>query len=193
MKKQKQLSDCEAIIAKSQGCFYDIGRALYEIQQHKLYKQALFDTFESYTRVRWDMGRSQAYRMISAYKVMYNLSPIGDKLPANESQARPLIQLDPITQRKIWQDFLSSGMDITALNIRKFIRSAGRRKPSCADTGDQISTDYMAAVNQMLEQVRQARQDGWEQTSRQAALLWHRVIRENILSGRSGTHAQPDP
>ena len=47
---------------------------------------------------------------------------------------------------------------------------------------EQISTEYMAAVKAMIEQVRVAQHDHWQTTSRQAALLWHRVIREKILS-----------
>jgi hypothetical protein len=33
----------------------------------------------------------------------------------------------------------------------------------------------------MIDQVRVARQDHWQGTSRQAALLWNRVVREKIL------------
>jgi len=44
----------------------------------------------------------------------------------------------------------------------------------------------MAAVQQVMEQVRMAQHDHWQQTSRQAALLWNRVIREKILSKGTG-------
>lgn len=44
----------------------------------------------------------------------------------------------------------------------------------------------MAAVKAMLEQVRAARNDHWQKTSRQAAMIWHRVIQENILSKEAG-------
>ncbi len=54
------------------------------------------------------------------------------------------------------------------------------------DLTDQISDEYMVAVQQMMEQVRIAQHDHWQQTSRQAALLWNRVIREKILSKGAG-------
>jgi len=51
-----------------------------------------------------------------------------------------------------------------------------------ADLTDQISKEYMDAVAGMLEQVRIAQNDLWQKTSRQAGVLWNRVIREKILS-----------
>ncbi|MCP4021621.1 MAG: DNA methylase [Desulfobacteraceae bacterium] len=186
MKQQNRLSHLETVIARNQRHFCDIGRALNEIRKNRLYKLALFETFEAYTRARWDMGRAYAYRLIKSYKVVCNLSPIGDILPANECQVRPLAQLELIEQRKVWQGFLNSGMEITALNIKKFIGARTVDKNNPVDLTDQISDEYMAAVQQMMEQVRMAQHDHWQQTSRQAALLWNRVIREKILSKGTG-------
>ncbi len=192
MEQQNRLSHLETVIARNQGHFCDIGRALNEIRKNRLYKLALFETFEAYTRTRWDMGRAYAYRLIKSYEVVCNLSPIGDILPANECQVRPLAQLELIEQRKVWQGFLNSGMEITALNIKKFIGTRTvdnlkvRPKNDPVDLTDQISDEYMAAVQQVMEQVRMAQHDHWQQTSRQAALLWNRVIREKILSKGAG-------
>ena len=182
MDREDKLLQLETVIARNQAHFCDIGRALNEIRKNRLYKLALFETFEAYTRARWDMGRAQAYRLIKSYEVVCNLSPIGDILPANECQVRPLAQLEFIEQRKVWQGFLNSGMDITALNIKKFIGARMVDKNALVDLTDQISDQYMAAVKLMMEQVRMAQHDLWHQTSRQAALLWNRVIREKILS-----------
>lgn len=110
------------------------------------------------------------------------MSPIGDILPANECQVRPLAQLEPVKQRKVWKNFLNSGMEITALNIKKFIGNRAGTKNNPADLSNQISREYMTTVQLMMEQVRVAQHDHWQQTSRQAALLWNRVIKEKILS-----------
>jgi hypothetical protein len=177
-----RLIHLENMIAHSQEHFYKMGRALKEIRDNRLYKLALFETFEVYTKARWDMGRSHAHRLIEAYGLIKILSPIGDILPANESQVRPLVQLKPIEQRKAWKNFLNTGMEMTALNIKKFIK--GNReadKNGLADLSDQISREYMVAVQVMLEQVCVAQHDHWQKTSRQAALLWNRVICEKIL------------
>jgi len=77
-------------------------------------------------------------------------------------------------------------MEITASNIKQFIASANTdktgNKGEVVDLTDQVSKAYMDAVQAMLDQVRQAQQDHWQKTSRQAGLLWNRVILERILS-----------
>jgi hypothetical protein len=182
-----RLTHLEDTIAKNQYRFVEIGKALKEIRDTRLYKLTLFETFEAYGRVRWDMGRSQIYRLINAYSVVHNLSPNGDILPGNEAQVRPLVQLDPSEQRKVWKDFLNTSMDITAPNIKKFICERKRsKKNKPADQTDQISSDYMNAVQEMLGQIRLAQNDHWQKTSRQAALLWNQVIREKIVSKGAG-------
>ena len=182
--QQDRLISLERLIARNQGLFYEIGKALSEIKETRLYKIALFENFETYTRARWDMGKSHAYRLIDAYLVVNNLSPIGDILPGNESQIRPLVQLKPFEQREVWKDFLNTGMETTALNLKKFI--AARKQPigidNTADLTEQISKEYMAAVQAMLKQVCIAQNDHWQKTSRSAGLLWNQVIREKILS-----------
>ena len=178
----ERLVKLETLIVQNQEWFYKIGKALKEIHDNRLYKLALFESFEAYTRERWDMGKAHAYRLIRAYEVIYNLSPIGDRLPANESQARPLTQLDSIEQRERWKEIIESGMELTARNIKKFIKSRKPAPVSKPDLTDQISNEYMAVVEAMLEQIRVAQHDHWQQTSRQAALLWHRVIHEKIVS-----------
>ena len=184
--EQDRLTRLENLIARNQCRFHEIGKALKEIKDSRLYKLNLFDSFETYTRARWDMGKSQAYRLIEAYQVVNNLSPIGDILPSNESQVRLLAPFDPMEQRKIWKAFLKSAMEITASNIKQFIASANTdktgNKGEVVDLTDQVNKAYMDAVQAMLDQVRQAQQDHWQKTSRQAGLLWNRVIRERILS-----------
>lgn len=178
----ERLLEFETLIGRNQECFYKIGQALKEIRDNRLYKQALFESFETYTRQRWDMGKAYAYRLIRAYEVIYNLSPIGDKLPANESQVRPLTQMDSIEQRCIWRAIINSGMELTARNIKKFIEDQKTALVSKPDLTDRITNEYRAVVKAMLEQVRVAQHDHWQKTSRQAALLWHRVIYEKIVS-----------
>ena len=181
-----RLTHLENLIARNQYQFHEIGQALKEIRDTRLYRLTLFENFEAYTRARWDMGRAQAYRLIESYKVISNLSPIGDILPKNESQARPLVQLEDCEQRKVWKKFLNTGMEMTAINIKKFVaacKAPDQVKP--VDLNDQISKEYMEAIQKMLEQVQIAQNDHWQSTSRQAGLLWNQVIREKILSKES--------
>ena len=180
-----RLAKLENIIETNQRKFYQIGRALKQIRDDRLFLDLLFDRFETYVKDRWDMARSQAYRLIEAATVIDNLSPIGDGiLPENESQARVLACFKKEDQRKIWRAFISSGMALTAANIRKYAHQAKKAnsiKKANASMIDIIGADYKAAVMAMLEQIRSAQTDDWQTTSRQAALFWLKVMKEKIV------------
>ena len=184
----KNLSDLEAIIEMNRSKFYQTGKALRRIRDLKLYRQLLFKEFEAYVKQRWDMARSHAYRLIEASKVIDNLSPIGDGiLPQNESQARALSILKPEEQRAVWREFIVSGAEINAFNIQKLVRMSMKKgksssSPKSDDLTEVISTDYKKTVIAMIEQIRLAQNDGWRNTSKQAALFWLRVMKEKILS-----------
>lgn len=180
--KMSRLLHLESIINTNRGCFYNIGKALKEVRDDRLYRELLFDTFEAYLKKRWDMSRSHAYRLIEAARVIDNLSPIGDTLPENEAQLRALVQLGPFDQRRIWRSFLSSGSELTACNVRRFVlKATGDGARAANDRTGLISAGYKQAVMAMLGQIRLARQDGWCSTSRQAALFWLRVMKDKIL------------
>jgi len=181
---KERLICLEKKIDKKRKDFYEIGRSLKEIRDNRLYKAALFDRFEIYTRERWDIGKSKAYRLINASDVIDNLSPIGDRLPSNEAQVRPLTQLTKEKQRKIWHKFLASGIAIKALEINKFVKkhhNHTHKKQSQAV--ERISEPYKKAVMAMMEQIRMAQNENWTSTSRHTALVWNRIMREKIETG----------
>jgi hypothetical protein len=183
---ENRLTRLENVIETNQRNFYQIGNALRRIRDEKLYRELLFDTFESYVKTRWDMAKSHAYRLIEASNVIDNLSPIGDGvLPENESQTRVLAQLKKSDQRRIWREFISSGTSLTASNIGKFTKmriQAPGQQSSSSHLIDIISASYKKAVMVMLAQIRLAHNDNWETTSKEAGLFWLRVMKEKILS-----------
>lgn len=180
---KKRLSFLEKRIDNGAKNFYTMGKSLREIRDGRLYRIVLFNQFEQYTKNRWDMGKSKAYRLINASIAIDNVSPIGDKVPQNEAQARALIPFKKGVQRKIWGDFLKSGMTLTARNIYIFAASYQEtKKPRKLDQTNIISEAYKKAVMLMMEQIKVAQNQGWEDTSRDAALMWNQVMRERILS-----------
>ncbi len=188
MAKEFELSDkrfehLESVIRKYRRDFYTVGKALKQIRDGRHYQKLEFRNFESYVRVRWDMGRSHAYRLIEAFEVIDNLSPNGEQLPKNESQARPLTQLDPHSQRRVWREFLATGKKLSALNIKKFVAAhLGKQTPQ-KPFAEIISKQYQAAVRAMLAQIDIARNDRWRQTSQRTALYWNKVMNEKIRWG----------
>lgn len=86
----RSLDECEQVIAKGLATFVEVGDALAEVRDLRLY-QASHDTFEAYCDERWGLSRKRAYDLIGASEVVGALSPIGDTpMPTNESQARAL-------------------------------------------------------------------------------------------------------
>jgi len=184
---ENRLARLETIIHKHRRQFYQSGRALKQIRDERLYRDVLFDNFDAYVRERWDMHRSHAYRLIQAATVMDNLSPIGDGiLPQNESQARILARENKDEQRRLWRGFISSGIALNGANIRKFIRSQKQapaaEKPKTVHLVEIVGAGYKAAVMAMLEQIRRAKNDAWQSTSKQAALFWLKVMKEHIVT-----------
>jgi hypothetical protein len=177
----RRLAHLEAVIRKYRQDFCSVGKALKEIRDGRHYQKLCFKTFERYVNVRWDMSKSQAYRLIEAFLVIVNLSPIGDVLPKNESQARPLAKLEPHSQRKAWRDFLKTQKPLSALNIKRFISLDEQKQPS--RFVEVISEQYKQAVSAILSQITIAQNDRWRSTTQRSALYWNKVMKEKILWG----------
>jgi hypothetical protein len=116
------LRACETIIEKGLQTFVEVGNALLNIREARLYRQD-FATFEDYCRGRWTMVRRQADRLIQAAEVAENLRPIG-LIPTSESQIRPLTKLEPEQQRDAWQTATRLSPKPTAGMVAKIVEKA---------------------------------------------------------------------
>ena len=99
------LSEYEQIIRTGLDTFVEVGNALADIRDQRLYRTT-YATFELYCRDKWKFTARQANRLIGAGEVVENLQ---DQLvssiavPENEAQARPLAKLPPAKQIKAAQ------------------------------------------------------------------------------------------
>lgn len=100
--EKRRLSTLEEIIEGGVRSFFEVGNALAEIRAGKLYR-ATFQSFEDYTKARWDLGKSHTYRILCACEIRQELSPLGDILPETERQVRPLVKLKPVERAKVWK------------------------------------------------------------------------------------------
>lgn len=100
--EQRRLAEHEAVIERGLNTFYEVGMALLDIRDSRLYRLD-YGTFEEYCQRRWDLKQAQAYRLMDAAKVTENLKvlPMGE-LPTVERQARELAPLAPDEQRLVW-------------------------------------------------------------------------------------------
>lgn len=85
----------EEVIERGLQTFVEVGQALAEIRDQKLYRGE-FGTFEEYCSQRWQLARTRAYELISASETAKGMSEISDKYtPKNEGQAKQLRGLNP--------------------------------------------------------------------------------------------------
>lgn len=121
-----RLQELEAIVNRGLQTFYEVGKALEEIRDSKLYRETN-KTFEAYCQDKWKIARRTADRYISATKVVENLRPMGLKFPNRERQIRPLTNLPTKQQLEIWQKAVEISPDgnPTAKIVERLIEEQG--------------------------------------------------------------------
>lgn len=91
----------EKVIERGLSSFIEVGEALWEIRDSKLYRIE-FKTFENYCRKKWGFKRHNAFDLIDTASAAKNVEDI--QQPRNRETARPLTKLDsPADQREAWQ------------------------------------------------------------------------------------------
>lgn len=123
--EKSRLSECEAVIKKSMNSFYDMGEALKEIRESRLYKNE-FSSFEDYCSAKWAMKRDYADRVINSAITIDNLTPMG-VVPDSERQTRPLTKLkDPQIQQQAWAQVVKESEEthepITAKKVEAVVK-----------------------------------------------------------------------
>lgn len=121
----ERLDACEQVIERGLATFVDVGTALLEVRDSRLYRVA-YPTFEAYCAERWNMVASRARQLISAANTVGNLLAVtnGNSLPANERTARELSGLAPDEQRAVWAEAVATapGGKVTAVHVRAVAR-----------------------------------------------------------------------
>lgn len=155
-----RLTALESTIRRGLATFIEVGSALAEIRDSKLYREE-YPTFDAYCRDRWQMGRHRAYQLIRGADTAKNVLTIvntemaGDAdvdncqhdtpAPTSEAQMRPLAKLDPEDQREAWtqavEDARAEGRDQpTAKHVEAAAKK--RREPEPEPTEDEPEDEY---------------------------------------------------
>lgn len=84
-----RLAELETVIERGQQTFVEVGNALAEIRDQRLYKET-HATFEAYCRERWGFGRNYANKQIAA---AHGVAALGTDvpIPKTEGEARALL------------------------------------------------------------------------------------------------------
>ena len=138
--ESKRLIALEQTIKQGLDTFVEVGEALLEIRDSRLYRIE-HGTFEEYCKGKWGMSRFHAYNLINGSKATKNVDH-GQHKPTTERQARPLTKLPPEDQPKAWQ---------------KAVEIAGNEQPTAKQVTQavvEISKSYdktMEANEEMLK------------------------------------------
>jgi len=102
MQESARLVELERTIETGMTTFVEVGNALMEIRDSRLYRVE-YKTFEAYCREKWGMSKSRANQLISGSGVVQNLATVVAKPPTTETQARPLTTLPAEQQPQAWE------------------------------------------------------------------------------------------
>lgn len=89
--EKEQLNLCETIIEKGYNTFIEVGNALFDIRNNKLYREK-HSTFEEYCKQKWQIKRQRAYELMDAASIVNTLSEISDK-KSDEVKVSPIINI----------------------------------------------------------------------------------------------------
>jgi hypothetical protein len=94
LSESKRLVALEQTIEQGRKTFVEVGIALAEIRDSRLYRSD-FKTFEDYCREKWGWNRQHCNQLISGAAAVNSL-PVGmDTIVSNQGQARELAKVEP--------------------------------------------------------------------------------------------------
>lgn len=96
------LAEHEAVIERGIKTFYEVGMALADIRNRKLYR-ADYGTFEEYAEKRWQMSRPRAYELMAAAEVVSGM-PDTVQPVANARQASELARVPEPERAEVWAE-----------------------------------------------------------------------------------------
>jgi hypothetical protein len=102
--EQKELTKLEAVIKAGWETFLEVGHALAEIRDKKLYRDK-YKSIEDYCLIEIGYSRSYSYNLIGSAEVSEQLSSIEDMKikPTNEAQCRELISVPESKRVDVWK------------------------------------------------------------------------------------------
>ncbi len=174
--EKKTLSKLEASIERNLNAFYELGVALKQIKDARLYRET-HPNFEAYCRDRWKFGRRSAYQFIDSAKVIENVrhSAQTEVLPSNERQTRALTHLPPDQQKKAWKKAVETapGGRVTGKHVEAVAKEMSpdpKTAPVSPEYPFRTSEDFKKAFEHFVDEIKKAKASKWVTTERLAAI-----------------------
>lgn len=127
---ESRLTELESVIERGQQTFIEVGVALAEIRDSKLYRER-FATFEDYCKDRWGWNASRSRQLIGAAEAVASMQSVTvvtqSELPSvqTERQARELAKIkDPEIRAEVWQRSNEIAAEIGTAVTAKLVKEA---------------------------------------------------------------------
>ena len=120
IRESQRLVELEKTIARGKKTFVEVGLALAEIRDLRLYKRE-YGGFEEYCREKWGWEKAYANHVIRAADVVKSLPDNLATIVATETQARELAKIPAEHRAGVVQAVLDEGKPVTAAEIKKHL------------------------------------------------------------------------
>ena len=147
------LAELEAVIERGRQTFVEVGLALLEIRDRRLFREQGYPTFTDYCRQRWRFTPVRAVQLIQAAEIARALTIVSAPVPENEAQARALVPLkgDPGAVAEVWREARAAAPAredgtprVTAALVREAAEAVRERRP--ARSHAEAHAERLAAV-----------------------------------------------
>ena len=124
----ERLKELESVIERGTKTFIEVGNALEEIRDQRLYREK-YATFEAYCAQQWGWTRQRSYQLMNAASVVKLLPAEMSTRVDNEATARELAKLEPKEREKVLHTIERRGERLTPATIRAVVK---KKKPAPA-------------------------------------------------------------
>jgi hypothetical protein len=150
-----RLRALEAVVERGLQTFVEVGVALSEIRDRRLYR-VTHATFQHYCRARWGFSRQRALQLIDAAEMTTTVVTAGLPAPANERQARvlvPALRADEAAAIEAWRQCAEEyGEDMPRLPAKVVVNAIStratrrRRERQGQEAGEALLREWTCTV-----------------------------------------------
>lgn len=136
-----RLEELEGVISEGLQTFVEVGNAIREIRDNRLYRES-HDTFEEYCKERWGWSKRHTNYQVEAANTAQIVGEISPTRP-NASQAHelaPLAKEDPEEAQAVWAELKEQhGDKITAKKVKQAVNGRLKREKEYGKLGEEVA------------------------------------------------------
>jgi hypothetical protein len=118
IRESQRLAELEKMIAKGKKTFVEVGLALAEIRDLRLFRPE-YSSFRDYCQEKWGWNKSYAYYMIDSAEVVKALPEKVSTIVDSEAAARELAKVEPEQRAVVVEEIVAEGKPVTAKEIKR--------------------------------------------------------------------------